>query len=201
MRRQIWFTSDNHFWHENIIQYCDRPFDSVEEMNQEMIKRWNKKVKPNDLIYILGDFAYITNTEDYKQLLSELNGVKILIKGNHDKLSEIRALNLGFNCMVREAVINVGKQRLRLSHYPYTPTFFQNLKLKFWDRLKLHRWDYKFRDVRPKAASNEWLLNGHTHSKEAYNKRKPRSIHIGVDAWDFAPVSVSKIVEIIRENT
>jgi calcineurin-like phosphoesterase family protein len=201
MKRQIWFTSDNHFWHHNIINYCDRPFNSAEEMNEEMIKRWNKKVKKGDLIYILGDFAYAPNNDAYKKLLEKLNGIKILVKGNHDKVSEIRAINLGFNCMVREAVINIGKTRVRLSHYPYKPRWWEGLKIKFLQKFNLYMWDLRFITVRPKRDRIEWLLHGHTHQKDAYNPKYKKQIHVGVDAWDFEPVSVSKIVEIIKENS
>lgn len=168
-------------------------------MNNTMIEKWNKKVRNGDIVYILGDFAYAPNNEEYKELLSKLNGIKILVKGNHDKVSEVRAINLGFQCMVREAVINIGKQRVRLSHYPYKPNWFNTLKISFLQKFKLYLWDLRFMNVRPKQDKDEWLLFGHTHQTESYTGGK--SIHIGVDSWDFEPVSVNKIVEIIKNNS
>lgn len=74
----IWFTSDQHYFHTNIIKYCNRPFASVKEMDQAMIEKYNSLVKPKDIVYHLGDFGYATSTAAY------LNGVKHLIIGNHD---------------------------------------------------------------------------------------------------------------------
>lgn len=83
---EIWLISDTHFNHSNIIDYCDRPFKSAEEMNWYMVEKWNSVVKPQDKVYHLGDVymgggfsrEYTTN------LISNLNGYKRLILGNHD---------------------------------------------------------------------------------------------------------------------
>jgi calcineurin-like phosphoesterase family protein len=81
--KNIYFTADTHIGHEFIIKACNRPFDSVIEMNETIISNWNSKVKPNDTIYHLGDFSYrCKNPYEY---FARLNGRKILVKGNHDK--------------------------------------------------------------------------------------------------------------------
>lgn len=77
----IFFTADTHFNHANIIKYCNRPFQDVNEMNTEIVERWNKIVKENDLIYHLGDFAWSNSLYFIKQL----NGHIHIIFGNHDK--------------------------------------------------------------------------------------------------------------------
>jgi len=76
----IWFTADTHLGHTNIIKYCDRPFDSIEEMDQKIINNWNKVVKPEDVVYHLGDFAW-WRPKYYRE---QLNGKIHLILGNHD---------------------------------------------------------------------------------------------------------------------
>lgn len=81
----VFFTSDTHFGHANIIKYCDRPFSSVEEMNYELIKRWNEKVQPGDIIYHLGDFGFLPDEDAFARIITRLNGNKVLIFGNHDK--------------------------------------------------------------------------------------------------------------------
>lgn len=81
----IHFISDTHFGHKNIIQYSNRPFASVEEMNEGMIEAWNDKVQPDDTIYHLGDFAFMPY-EEFRKLIRRLNGKKYLILGNHDKM-------------------------------------------------------------------------------------------------------------------
>jgi calcineurin-like phosphoesterase family protein len=76
--------SDHHLGHANIIDYCDRPFKSVEEMHEYMIMKHNSVVKPTDQTYFLGDVAFHNKT---LPLLNRFNGKKVLIKGNHDKLT------------------------------------------------------------------------------------------------------------------
>ena len=78
----IFFTGDTHFGHANIIKYCNRPYSSVTEMNEMLIKNWNDTVDPTDTIYHVGDFAFDNNPHKF---LVRLNGHKVLIKGNHDK--------------------------------------------------------------------------------------------------------------------
>lgn len=79
MRRFV--TSDLHFFHKNIIAYCQRPFADVEEMNEVIIKNWNEVVKKDDMVYVLGDFSFCSR-EMVKELVLKLNGRKILIAGN-----------------------------------------------------------------------------------------------------------------------
>ena len=93
-----YFIADTHFGHENIIKYCNRPFNTKEEMNSHMIKEWNSIVKQDDVIYVLGDFALMMSREQIKEIINLLNGYKILIMGNHDKKrSRGFWLNVGFN--------------------------------------------------------------------------------------------------------
>jgi len=76
----IWITSDHHFGHKKIIKYSNRPFNSVEEMDEELIRRFNSRVSPGDIVYNLGDYCF-TNPEKYA---GRLNGNIIRIKGSHD---------------------------------------------------------------------------------------------------------------------
>lgn len=78
----IFFTSDTHFNHNNIINYCNRPFKNVKDMNSTIIKNWNNVIKDKDLVYHLGDFGF----GDIISIRKQLNGNIILIKGGHDKL-------------------------------------------------------------------------------------------------------------------
>jgi len=78
----IWFTSDTHFYHKNIIKFTNRPWNTVEEMNNALINNWNEVVKPNDTVFHLGDFAFTSNG-NWKKLINELNGKIYLILGNH----------------------------------------------------------------------------------------------------------------------
>lgn len=78
---KTYLVSDTHFNHYNIIKYCNRPFVSIKEMNETIIKNWNESVSTEDTVFFLGDFAF--NNHDY--FLKQLNGNIYFIKGNHDK--------------------------------------------------------------------------------------------------------------------
>src|ERR1035437_10371795 len=93
---KTFFTSDTHFNHDNVIQYCGRPFASVDEMNREMIARWNSTVGPDDTVYHLGDFA-LGKFAEAAPILRRLNGArKILVLGNHDRSAQ-QMLAVGFD--------------------------------------------------------------------------------------------------------
>ena len=76
----IFFTSDTHFGHSNIIKYCKRPFKDVIQMNETIIKNWNNVVKKDDTVFHLGDFSF-RGFHTYK---NKLNGNIVILKGNHD---------------------------------------------------------------------------------------------------------------------
>ena len=78
----VFFTSDQHFGHFNIIRLCSRPFGTVEEMDEALLSKWNAKVKADDIVYILGDLFF--RAAKIEPILKALNGRKHLIVGNHD---------------------------------------------------------------------------------------------------------------------
>lgn len=82
---KVFFTGDLHFGHENALVFDKRPFKTVEEMDAELVRRWNAKVGKGDLVYVLGDMIWKTRNDDAPTLIKSLNGQIILIKGNHDR--------------------------------------------------------------------------------------------------------------------
>ena len=146
-----WVTSDNHFYHGNIIKYCDRPFKDFEEMNNVMITKWNRFVHPQDIVYHLGDFALCGPTKK-KGLLESLNGFIILILGNHDKGKQ-HNLNLKF-IEVHDYLV-LGNNKLILSH---RPIFYDMETLN----VSVENWNYY---PIPLPKSKEWVqLCGHSHN-------------------------------------
>lgn len=86
---KVFFTADLHFGHKNIIKYCNRPFVNLEEMQDKMIREWNKVI-PNDAdVFILGDVAFSLSKTKIKEIFDSLNGRKHLILGNHDNLESL----------------------------------------------------------------------------------------------------------------
>lgn len=84
-----WFTSDTHFGHKSVIDFCKRPFHDVDEMDEKLIENWNKVVKHDDRVYHLGDFAW--TVKDAKAIRPRLNGNIRLIVGNHDNIPALAA--------------------------------------------------------------------------------------------------------------
>jgi len=112
-KKQIYITGDHHFYHKNIIKYCNRPFESAEEMNNYMIHKWNHVVSKRDIVYHLGDFAFARNLDQVKIIKDQLKGEIILIPGNHDNISRLR--KSGINVSNSDTII-IGN--LALSHRP-----------------------------------------------------------------------------------
>ena len=127
------FTADTHFSHYNIMRYCDRPFETVQEMNQTLIENWNNAVAPNDVVYHLGDFGF-WKRGDLNIIFRQLNGRKYLIKGNHDTSLTFK---LDWMWVKDVAGIKVNGYYIWLSHFPHVS----------WD----------------KSFHGSWHLFGHVH--------------------------------------
>lgn len=197
---KIWLTSDTHYFHRNVIKYCNRPFVSVEEMNQALIDNWNSLVQPDDLVYHLGDFAFC-GIERAKNILSQLNGTKICIRGNHDQSPE-RMKKMGFSAVYEKMELEIEGISLILSHFPYAPTerekLIHRLKnfWKFWRKKKYM--DLRYMDLRPKNEG-KWLIHGHSHNPPERRLRK-RMIDVGVDANHYHPIALEEIMAIIKNS-
>lgn len=117
--------SDTHFWHYNIIRYCNRPFVTVEEMNESLINNWNNVVSPNDIVWHLGDFSSGTLAQ-IKEIFNRLNGQINLLIGNHDKRrsnSPDYWKNIGFNEVVRHR--KQISDYIVFSHQPISPAILE----------------------------------------------------------------------------
>ena len=195
---RIWFTSDTHFWHRNVIRLCGRPYATIEEMNADLIRRWNSRVEDGDIVYHLGDFAFC-GMGKMKEILSQLKGTKILVQGNHDQ-SVDRMKKAGFDVVVTRGEFNYQNLTFLLNHYPYAPTKWQTRihKLKnfwkFWRKKKYMQ--LRFMDRRL-PNEGKWLLHGHSHNKP-HRRIRANMIDVGVDANDYTPVSIDEILFIVK---
>lgn len=114
----IYYTADQHFGHLNIIRFCDRPFVTVAEIDEALIKNWNNIVSDHDIVYILGDLVFRSD-KHASYYIDKLKGEKHLILGNHDH-KWIKNCNLQkyFASVSYYLEIKDGEKRLALSHYP-----------------------------------------------------------------------------------
>jgi len=168
----IYFTSDTHFGHQNIISYCGRPFSSVEEMDFELVNRWNKLVHPDDTVYHLGDFA-LTDKRGVVARLRQLSGHIVLIRGNHDRRETCGVLQKYGVPILDEATLMVEGALLRLRHEP--------------------RRDQE-------TARAEIHLCGHVHEKWAFNTTYGLVINVGVDQWGFQPKTFLQLLTRYRAS-
>lgn len=175
--KHIWVTSDTHFNHANIIKYCNRPFSSVEEMNETIIANWNKVVSEDDIVYHLGDFA-LGDKSLVPNIFRRLKGRINVIMGNHDNFSILEKLGNEDHLIVGlfwEEVIKVGKKTIILNHFPFGSL--------------------------PDPATNRPIiqLHGHVHS----TPDKPwnyfdNQYDVGVDNNNFIPVNLAELLDKIH---
>lgn len=174
----LFFTSDTHFNHRNIIDYSNRPFDSVEEMNETLIANWNKTVKKDSLVFHLGDFAMGRRSE-VPGFLEQLNGRIILIPGNHDSPQTIELFADKFDYLPLPTMeIYVDGQKVFMSHYSH----------RIWN----------------KSHKDAWHLWGHSHgTAEDYGL----SFDVGIDALamnhqiDYRPISFAEVRGLMENRT
>lgn len=186
------FWSDQHFGHVNIIEYAKRPFDSVEEMGEAMIKNYNEVVGPSDVCLWGGDC--FMGTVDGKEILGRLNGVKLLVLGNHDKKAS-RMFEMGFSAVANEMFLNIAGRPTRVCHRPYWTEPKGELVDRHGrpiERSKLN----KLKKLAPPRVKGEILLHGHTHDSR---KRRDNMVHIGVDAWGFRPATWGEVEALAKE--
>lgn len=168
----IYFTSDTHFGHHNIIKYCNRPFNNIDEHDDALVDNWCSIVKKGDTVYHLGDFG---NTKDYdrlRKICNKLTGQIMFIRGNHD--TNLDAIKFRFKFIKDTHLISTkienAKIRLFLSHYPH------------------RTWIHRSRD--------SYHLFGHTHGNLGSHGL---SFDIGVDCWQYRPISIVEVHNYVQE--
>jgi calcineurin-like phosphoesterase family protein len=173
----LWFISDTHFSHTNIIKYSKRPFKDSQEMDDILIKNWNSKVKKQDLVYHLGDVG-LGNPIRLKYILDELNGKIFLIKGNHEKSAMNKKCINRFEWVKDYFELNYfdnedkKMQLMILFHYP----------MKTWN----------------KKSYGSFHLFGHAHGNILPDNTL--SMDVGVDCNNYYPISYFEIKNIMKNK-
>lgn len=193
-----WFTSDLHLGHVKINSLCNRPFGTTNEMNETIINNWNEWVQPTDTVFMLGDICMGT-IDTTLGLISQLKGNKYLIPGNHDRVFSgyateyknkkphdmrhwINKYEMAGMMILPENPIYVANNglKIQLSHFPYMS---EDLR------------DDRYNAYRPKDEGL-WLLHGHVHNSWM---KLDRQINVGVDVWQFKPVSEHTLLRLMTE--
>lgn len=187
-----WFTSDTHFGHANIIKYTERKpwyhpedFDEngkwisskvkmrrANEMDVDLIANWNRVVKPSDQVFHLGDFAFVKDAYEGEKIVRRLNGQITLIKGNHDRTNMIKRMGFAATHKLLEWRAPTNPPHLiTMCHHP----------MLMWRDSHLMQWHF----------------HGHTHGLLPESNDR-LSIDVGVDCWNYTPVSLEVLVERFR---
>lgn len=195
----MWHISDLHFGHANVIKSCNRPFENLQEMHEVLIRNWNKYIKAQHPVFIHGDFGMKLKAEEYKKIVSRLNGQKFFIKGNHDPEAR-KLIFAGFHDVLENEFRLIGndksgKHRVLMSHFPYHPVqkYESNDGIVTANDVDFTK-DRRYLHKRILDDGKHWLIHGHVHTAW---KQKGRQINVGVDVWDFCPVHEEELVAMI----
>ena len=176
----IFLTSDLHLGHDKDFVVQARGFETVEEMNAEIIRRWNERVYPDDDVYVLGDLT-LGDVEEGIRLIAKLNGYLHIMRGNHDTDKKVeRYLELPNVVSVQYAdVLKYGKAVFWMGHYP---TITAN-----------------YDDDKP-WAKHIVCLFGHTHQEQPFYNDNPYMYNVGMDAHNCIHITIDEIVADIRKK-
>lgn len=171
---KIWFVSDLHFYHKNICKYCNRPFNTVEEMNQALIDNWNSVVKDDDTVFLLGDIGFC-GYEKLKSLIQQLKGNIFVIQGNHDDDNVISKLYhdgliINFDRLISITIIGDKEcpdQKLTLCHFPM---------MDWYEKEK-----------------GSWMIHGHCHTLPETPSCSVKHWDVGVDKNGLTPISFEQL--------
>jgi len=167
----IWITSDTHFGHDNIINYENRPFRSAKEMDESLVARWNSVVKPEDVVFHLGDFG-MAPKEKMIAIFKQLNGKITLVRGNHEPpLSAI--LDIGFHSVANEIRLQYKHWEFHMTHIPQADLMYDEMR------------------------TNMINLHGHIHGKKRASCNR---INVSCDAWDYTPQTLDDLMMEYRKQ-
>ena len=178
----IWFTADTHFFHKKLLDEDKgrSQFRSVMEMNEMIILHWNRVVGQEDIVYHIGDLSF-GKAEETAETVNRLLGTKILVRGNHDKRTETAYKKMGFYGVCDEAGLNIQGHVFRMAHLPYRAGQIERHAAKYGE----------FYTEREEGDRTK-LLCGHVHG--AYRRFGADILNVGVDVWDYTPVSADQVL-------
>lgn len=202
LKPKIYLTSDWHIGHANVMTMDNRPWNTLKEMHEGLIKNFNTLVPDHGITYFLGDMG-LCSGELLKSVITRLNGRKILIRGNHDgKMYSL--YNAGFDVVIDKAQITIGKNILTMTHCPMKGVFREDVTgmsgvkegcTDHWHGESRHKNLFSIEDF------GQFHAHGHIHSPNSGKSVKilGRQIDVGVPAWNYKPVPLSEIESFIAK--
>jgi calcineurin-like phosphoesterase family protein len=175
--QKVWFTSDLHFGHRNVIRFCNRPFANEKEMGEKLIENWNSVVGDNDIVFVLGDTFWFNDSKSIKKTLDQLKGKTIyMIPGNHDEFEHYYRV-LDSRIVLCPDIVTLWLQEYGSSKKK--EIYMQHCPMSTW----------------PHRVNGVWHLFGHIHSNafrtEGVDQDLPlhwNQHDVGCDYWGYRPV-------------
>jgi calcineurin-like phosphoesterase family protein len=188
-KQNLFFTSDFHIGHANVIKFDGRPFSDLNEMHERLIQNWNSVVSDDDIVFYLGDLSHRCHPETVKWFVNQLKGKIHFIMGNHDRYRDISRLNRferiygddttlgGATINVKDSDVNRGYQSIVMCHY----------SVLSWN----------------KAHYGAWQIHGHSHQSLTKNPEmewfyKRKVIDAGCNGWDYTPISYTQLKDVMK---
>mgnify|MGYP000093234704 FL=1 len=180
----VLFTSDTHFFHNNVLRFDNRPWNTMEDMCNEMLKRWNSKVSKDDTVYILGDYTW-KQGDEHIEFLKKLNGHKRLVLGNHDFRNASRKYKDLFEAIkdyddIKVTLQNGEVKRCILSHY-----FMPFYNAHYYGSILLHGHSHNTKEHYEELRIAK-ELNDKGFTNQIYN--------VGCMLWNYEPVTLDEIL-------
>jgi len=193
-RKPIFFTSDWHVGHANVLIFDKRPFKDLHHMHRVLINNYNSAIPENGVCYFLGDMGFC-KTDELSKIINQLNGTKVLISGNHDR-NTYSMYSQGFDLVLNTGTFYIGKYRISMSHCPLPGIFREDITgMKGAKDGEFWHGEHKNQMFTSQDLTVDYHLHGHIHSGPANSKptRTDRQFDVGVAANSYRPVSISEI--------
>lgn len=201
--KKVFFISDLHFYHTNIIKYCNRPYSDVDEMNADIIKRWNSVIHKGDVVWNLGDFAFVKKHEKdkIKKLVSKLNGKQYLILGNHDRRISRNLrfwYDLGFEKVYDKPVL--FQDQYILSHEPLKSKHHLDLNGTQLKNIHghIHNSNQDYYDMKDEDKPN-WNSPNHKELRTIPDISK-NSFNVSLEVINYTPIRFEQIVDAMNKK-
>ncbi len=191
--KKLFFTSDWHIGHQNVLKFDSRPFQDLNDMHRVLINNYNASVGISDICYFLGDMG-LTNSGTLKSVIKQLNGIKILVLGNHDKGTNAM-YEAGFDVVMNSATLYIANERVTLSHCPLPGIPRENSE-GMRGAKEHENWHGESRHFEYMVPNEgQFHLHGHIHSPNSGRSQKilDKQFDVGVPANKYRPVSISEI--------
>jgi calcineurin-like phosphoesterase family protein len=184
--QKVWFTSDLHFGHRNVLKFCNRPWKDEKEMGKSLIENWNNTVGDNDIVFVLGDTFWFNNSRSIKKVLSQLKGKDIyIIPGNHDDFKSYHRVDDPRIHLCADVVTCWITEELK----PKREVYLQHCPASTW----------------PHRENGAYHFFGHIHSQPDKFEGVDQDLFlhwnqadVGCDFWKWTPVDFDTLIDYCK---